>query len=182
MDTNTNPWFALQVKYHHEKMVALALRSKGYNEFLPLFRSRHRTGGRVQYVDLPLFPTYVFCQFDPLKRLPILMTPGVFSIVGTDRSPLPVNEQELSAVRAMVNSTLHYEPSPYLHVGNRAFVEEGPLRGAEGILQRVKNQDRLVISMTILQRSVAVEIDRSCLRLSPANSAQASELSDRQQL
>jgi len=157
-------WFALRVKFRHEKTVSQALRGKGYTEYLPLYRGRHRSGGRFQDVDLPLFPTYVFCRFDPLRRLPILMTPGVFCIVGTSVEPSPVNEEELSTVRHLIASGLHAEPWPFLQVGDPVYVEEGVLRGTHGTLQRLKNEYRLVISVTLLQRSVAVEIDRACVR------------------
>ena len=167
------PWFALQVKFRHEKTVSQALRGKGYTEYLPLCRGRHRSGGRFQDVDLPLFPTYVFCRFDPLRRLPILMTPGVFSIVGTSSEPLPVDEEELGAVRRLIASGLHAEPWPFLQVGDPVYVEEGSLRGTHGILQRFKNKYRLVISITLLQRSVAVEIDRACVRPASFHSAAA---------
>jgi transcription antitermination factor NusG len=158
------PWFALQVKFRHEKTVSQALRGKGYTEYLPLYRGRHHSGGRFQDVDLPLFPTYVFCRFDPLRRLPILTTPGVFSIVGTRSEPLMVDEEELGTVRRLITFGSHAEPWPFLQVGDPVYVEEGPLRGTHGILQRFKNEYRLVISISLLQRSVAIEIDRSCVR------------------
>jgi transcription antitermination factor NusG len=164
---NSQFWFALNVKYRHEKAVAAALRGKGYVEFLPTCRSQHRSGRRLRDVDLPLFPTYVFCQFDPLHRLPILKTAGVFSIVGTGKALHPVDEEELDAIRAMLKSGLFVEACPYLKIGDLAYVEEGPLKGRTGILQREKNQDRLVVSIHLLQRSVAVEIDRRWLRPLP---------------
>ena len=169
----TFPWFALQVKFRHEKIVSHALRGKGYTEYLPLYRRRHHSGGRFQDVDLPLFPTYVFCRFDPLHRLPILSTPGVFSIVGTSREPLAVDEEELGSVQRLLASGLHAEPWPFLEVGDDVYVEEGSLRGTHGILQRIKNEYRLVISITLLQRSVAVEIDRACVRPASFHSASA---------
>lgn len=159
------PWFALQVKFRHEKTVSQILRGKGYAEYLLLYRGRHHSGRCFQDVDLPLFPTYVFCRFDPLRRLPILMTHGVFSIVGTSSGPLPVDEEELDTVRRLIASGLHAEPWPFLQVGDPVYVEEGVLRGTHGTLQRFKKDEyRLVISVTLLQRSVAVEIDRAWVR------------------
>ena len=167
------PWFALQVKFRHEKTVSQVLRGKGYTEYLPLYRGRHHSGRCFQDVDLPLFPTYVFCRFDPLRRLPILMTHGVFSIVGTSSGPLPVDEEELDSVRHLIGSGLHAEPWPFLRVGDPVCVEEGVLRGMHGTLQRFKNEYRLVISVTLLQRSVAVEIDRAYVRPAGFHSAAA---------
>jgi transcription antitermination factor NusG len=153
------PWFALQVKSRHEKAVSLALRSKGYVEFLPLY---HRHSSSRHSRELPLFPNYVFCRFDPYQRLPILMTPGVFSIVGTRKSLLPVDDAELSVIQATVELGLRAEPFPFI-VGDSVLIEAGPLRGTHGIVQRAKNHDRLVVSITLLQRSIAIEMDPSWL-------------------
>jgi transcription antitermination factor NusG len=158
------PWFALQVKYRHEKAVSAALRSKGCIEYLPLIRQPHRSGGRIQYADLPLFPTYVFCQLDLSKRLPVLMTPGVFSIVGLGKIPVPVDAEELQAIRRMIDCHLEFEPTDYSNGGDPVRVTEGPLKGTRGLIERIKNKERLIISVTILRRSVAVEIDRRCLQ------------------
>lgn len=161
-------WFALQVKYRHEKHVSQALRGKGFDEYLPLYRSEHRSGRRIVPVDLPLFPTYVFCSFDPQQKLLVLRTPGVFGVVSSAGRSLPVDLDELTAVRTMAESGLRIEPCTHLELGDRVTVEHGPLRGTTGILQRIKNQDRLVVSIGLLRSSVAVEIDRHIVRRSPA--------------
>jgi transcription antitermination factor NusG len=153
------PWFALQVKSRHEKAVSLSLRSKGYVEFLPLYH--RRCAGCSRDVELPLFPNYVFCRFDPHQRLPILVTPGVFSIVGTKKGPLPIDDLELSTIQAAVESGLHTEPFPFINVGDYVCIEVGPLRGKRGIVQRAKNQDRLIVSIVLLQRSISIEMDSS---------------------
>jgi transcription termination/antitermination protein NusG len=155
------PWFALQVKSRHEKAVTLSLRSKGYVEFLPLYHRCSSTG--LRNVELPLFPSYVFCRFDPYQRLPILVTPGVFSIIGTQKGPLPIEDSEISAIQATVESGLHVEPCPYMNVGDYVCIETGPLCGKSGIVQRVKSKDRLIVSITLLQRSISIEIDSNWL-------------------
>lgn len=156
------PWFALQVKSRHEKAVSLALRSKGYVEFLPLYR-RCYASGRLRDVELPLFPSYVFCRFDPYQRLPILMTPGVFSIVGTRKCPLPVDDAELAAVQRALKLGLRAEPFPFIQVGDQVCIEEGPLRGTYGRVERAKNNLRFVVSITLLQRSISIEVDSNWL-------------------
>jgi transcription antitermination factor NusG len=158
------PWFALQVKSRHEKAVSLSLRSKGYVEFLPLYQ-RRCSPGRSRDVDLPLFPTYVFCRFDPNQRLPILMTPGVFSIIGTTKGPLPIDDAEISAIQTTIECGLRAEPFPFIDVGDYVCIEEGPLRGKRGIVQRVKNRDRFIVSITLLQRSISIEMESSWLSL-----------------
>jgi transcription antitermination factor NusG len=155
-----NPlWFALRIWSQKEKLVAAALHSKGYEQFLPLYRCRRRWSDRVKEFELPLFPGYLFCRFDPNNRLPILVTPGVMLIVGIGKIPVPVDEGELAAIQSIINSGLKTQPWPYLRIGEKVRIERGSLEGVEGILVAVKKPHRLVVSVTILQRSVAVEID-----------------------
>jgi transcription antitermination factor NusG len=154
-----SPWFALRIWSQKEKLVAAALESKGYEHFLPLYRCRRRWSDRVKEFELPLFPGYLFCRFDPNHRLPILVTPGVMLIVGIGKIPVPVDEGELAAIQSIVTSGLKTEPWPYLQIGQKVRIERGSLEGVEGILVAIKKPHRLVVSVTILQRSVAVEID-----------------------
>jgi len=153
------PWYALHVRSQHEKIVASTLRGKGYEEFLPLYRSKHRWSDRMKVVERPLFPGYVFCRFDLHKRLPILVTPGVLLIVGVGKIPLPVIDSEILALQSIINSGFQAEPWPFLQVGQRVRIECGSLEGVEGILLALKKPHRLVVSVSLLQRSVAVEID-----------------------
>jgi transcription antitermination factor NusG len=153
------PWFAVQVRGRHEARVADHLQGKGYEWFLPLYKCRKRWSDRVKVVDCPLFPGYLFCRLDPQNRLPILMTPGVIRLVGQNGWPTPVDEAEISAIQAAVRSGLPNEPWPFLSVGDRIRIESGPLCELEGIVVKHKGRNRLVLSVTLLQRSVAVEID-----------------------
>jgi transcription antitermination factor NusG len=157
-------WFALQVAGRKEKNVAEALAQKGYEVFLPLYKVRRRRSDRVVNLELPLFPGYLFCRFSSQKRLPILITPGVILLIGSGGAPVPVDEAEIAAVRAIVNSGRSVEPWPALAVGQRVRVEGCSLAGLEGTLLEIKNSCRLIISVTLIQRSVAVEIDRNKVR------------------
>jgi transcription antitermination factor NusG len=141
------------------------LRGKGYEEFLPLYRSSRRWSDRVKQLDMPLFPGYMFCRFDPHDRLvPVLTTPGVIGILGAGKVPIPVDEEEIEAVRSIINSGLAAQPWPFLAVGSRIYIEDGPLSGLEGIITNADTVDRLVVSVSLLQRSVAVQIDRDWAR------------------
>ncbi len=155
------PWYALQVRPRFEKMVASTLLSKGYEGFLPLYRNRSRWSDRIKEVDLPLFPGYLFCRFDINKRLPILVTPGVMQVVGVGKSPYPVDNAEIEALQSIVISGLQAEPRSYLNIGEKVRIEIGPLAGVEGILLALKGSSKLVVSVSLLQRSVAVTIDDS---------------------
>jgi transcription antitermination factor NusG len=152
------PWFALQVRSQRESQVAERLEGKGYEFFLPLYSCRKRWSDRIKKVELPLFPGYLFCRFDPNHRLPILKTPALLQIVGFNRIPTPVDDEEISAVRRLIASGAAAELWPYMSVGQRVRIESGPLRGAVGILSGARG-NKLVVSITLLQRSLAVEID-----------------------
>jgi transcription antitermination factor NusG len=156
-------WFALRAAAGREKAVAVQLRSKGYEEFLPVFRSKRQWSDRVKELDLPLFPGYLFCRFDFNHRLPILITPGVKLIVGSGKLPMPVTDAEVEALRRVVASGAAAEPHDYLSVGQRVRIREGSLAGLEGILVEAKNSWRMILSVELLRRSVAVEIDRAVL-------------------
>ena len=164
------PWFAVRVSSKHERMATQVLQHKEYETFLPLYKVRRRWSDRFKIIEAPLFPGYIFCRIDPGNQLPVLTTPGVVQIVSFGKTPAPVEESEIAALRAIVNSSLPAKPWPYLREGQRIRIEYGPLTGVEGILLKFKNQNRLVASVTILQRSVAVELDDDWV--SPAPSKQ----------
>jgi transcription antitermination factor NusG len=161
-------WYAIRVRSRFERTVSAALSGKGYNEYLPLYRARCQWSDRSKDLDLPLFPGYLFCRFDARVRLPILTTPGVISIVGTGKVPVAISDREIESIQTMIRSGLHLQPWPQLVVGSRVVIEEGPLKGLEGVAVDIKKKYRLFISIPLLQRSVSVEIDREWVRpLSP---------------
>lgn len=159
-----SPWFAIRVRSNFEHSVAGSVRNRGYEEYLPLYRIQRGRSGRMRDAELPLFPGYVFSRFDLNRRHHILTVPGVVHIVGAGRTPLPVDYTELAAIRAILASRLPALPWPFLQVGDRIIIDRGPLRGVEGILVAIKGGARLIASITILQRSVAVEIDHAWAR------------------
>ena len=171
---NPFPWYAIRVRSKHERMVTLSLKEKGYPIYLPLYRSRRNWHDRVKELDLPLFPGYTFSRFDAQKRLPILQTVGVVSIVGSSAGPIPVEEPEIESVRRMLNAKLPIHSEPPIRVGQPVRVVSGPLEGLEGVLVESKGRFRLVVSLSLLNRSVHAEVDREWLRPIGALSAQAS--------
>ena len=158
------PWFALQVRTRHELSVANFLRHRGYDPLVPFYQCRKAWSDRIKVFDAPLFPGYLFCRLSIHHRLPVLMAPGVIQIVGTRGRPQPVDEAEISALQAMVASGLPNRPWPYLKTGDRVQIERGPLRGLEGILVEIRGGHRLILSVTLLERSVAVEIDSAFVK------------------
>lgn|ERR1700690_2491047 len=157
-------WFALQVRTRWEGSTAVLLAGKGYQTLLPTYQTKKRWNGRVKQLNAPLFPGYVFCQFDAQNRLPILVTPGVISVVGRGRIPLPVDDSEIAAIQTVISSGFQAEPWPYLEIGQRIRIESESLNGLEGILINFKGNHRIVVSVSLLRRSVALEIDRASVK------------------
>jgi transcription antitermination factor NusG len=174
LESESQSWFALQVRTRWESSTAVLLSGKGYQTLLPTYKTKKRWSGKLRERNAPLFPGYVFCQFDVQKRLPILVTPGVISIVGRGRVPLPVDYGEIAAIQTVISSGFHAEPWPYLELGQRIRIERDVLEGLEGILINFKGNHRIVVSVSLLRRSVALEIDRSCVR--PVGPARAANL------
>lgn len=154
-------WFALRVKPRSEMAVSRAIREKGYQEFLPCYRVRRRWSDRIKSVEVPLFPSYVFCRLNPQRRLALLTIPGALQFAGIGRTPAPIDTEEIVAIQRAVESGLTTEPWPYLTSGQKVRLDRGPLAGLKGICLTDSEPGRLVVSVTLLQRSVAVSVDPS---------------------
>jgi len=161
IDPSREQWYALQLRTRWESSTATLLVGKGYQTFLPTFKTLKRVRGKSCEVDSPLFPGYVFCRFDAHRRLPVLLTPGVISVVARARSPIPVEDSEIQAIQKLVSTGLQPEPWPYLEAGQLVRIDDGALCGVQGILIGFKGARRIVVSVSLLRRSVALEIDRS---------------------
>ena len=161
-------WFALQTRSRWEGTAAGLLRAKGLETLLPTYSTRRKWSDRSKLVESPLFPGYVFCRFDVHNRLPVLITPGVISVVGRGKTPVAIDDLEIVSIQAAIESGVPIEPWPYLEIGERVRIQKDALEGMEGILTSFKGSHRVVISVTLLRRSVALEIDRS--RITPLGS------------
>jgi len=176
-------WYALRIRSKLERTASIALVGKNYETFLPLYRSRREWSDRTKSLDLPLFPGYLFCRFDPNERLlPILTTPGVIAIVGAGHDPVAIPDPEIEAIQAIIRSGLCAQPWPSLAVGSKVLIEKGPLAGLEGVTLDVNKRHRLIVSIPMLQRSIAVEIERQWVRpvgaaVSPGRDSLGAELS-----
>jgi transcription antitermination factor NusG len=157
---NVDQWFAVYTRSHHEKSVAEQLRGRGIEHFLPVYASARRWKDRVKMLEMPLFTGYLFVRIFPSQFLSILQVHGVSRLVGSPK-PLPLEEKEIQQLRTWLSLSLSVEPNPYLRVGQLVRVRRGPLTDVEGILIRKKNGLRLVVSIDLIQRSVALEIDAS---------------------
>ena len=152
-------WYALYTNPRHEKVVAWQLKERCVENFLPLYRTWHRWKDRRKQVDLALFPGYVFVRIEEQNKLEVLKTPGAVNLVSFNGKLAALPEAEISALRNALDNEVCAEPCPYLRAGRKVRVVRGPMAGAEGILTRKKDKYRVVISVEVLMRSVALEID-----------------------
>jgi transcription antitermination factor NusG len=153
------PWYGIRTRSNQEKIAAAVLTDRGYEPFLPVYRVRRCWSDRVVTTERPLFPGYVFCRFDYNRRLPIVSNNSVVSVVGFGSQPTPIPDEEINAVRTIVESGIASEPAPFLREGQRIRVMRGPLKSVQGSLVRKKSMWSLVVAIEILQRCVSVEID-----------------------
>jgi transcription antitermination factor NusG len=167
-------WVAVYTVARHEKAAARQFEDRSIETFLPLYRSVHRWKDRKKEVELALFPSYVFVRISTTHKLQVLQVPGVVHIVSFNGELAALPEQEIEALRNGLDNQLCAEPCPYLRVGKRVRVIRGPMVGAEGILSRKKDKYRVVISVDVLMRSVAVEVDIADLELIHSSRSQAS--------
>jgi transcription antitermination factor NusG len=152
-------WWAVYTRHQHEKAVATSFSSNGLDVFLPLYSAVRQWKDRKKQLSLPLFPCYVFLRSDLERRVGILSTPGVHSIVMMSGQPAVIPEVDIEAIRRAVDSPQKVEPHPFLRRGDWVRIKSGPLANIEGILVRRKGSYRLILSAEVLQKSIAVEID-----------------------
>jgi transcription antitermination factor NusG len=164
MSNTSYSWYALRVKARYEQTIASVLEEKGYATLSPTYSTKRVWSDRVKTVQVPLFAGYLFCAFEAHSRLPIVTTPGVLHILGTEAGPTAVDTAEIAAVTALVRSGLKAQPCPYLMPGQRVYLDAGPLAGVEGVVITQNNRQQLVISITLLQRAVAAEVDPRWVR------------------
>lgn len=152
-------WYALYTCARHEKRVAAELDARTVEHFLPLYSSVRRWKDRRVTLDLPLFPGYVFVRLALRDRLRVVQSPSVVRLVGFNGLPTTLPDTEMEIMRSGLSERLRAEPHPFLTAGRRVRIVRGPLESMEGIIVRRKNRVRFVISLELIQRSVAVEVE-----------------------
>lgn len=163
-NSGSQSWFAVEIRHNRERSVADLLQAKGLEAFLPTYEEPRQWSDRVKLTELPLFPGYLFCRLSGERRMPILTTPGVRGIVGFGSTPVPVPESEIESVRSFIKSKLKVQPWPFLEIGQTVKIQKGPLAGVEGILQEFRGNYRVVVSISLLQRSIAAEMDGTWIK------------------
>ena len=157
----TESWYALQTRVHRERVVEQRLHERGLVTFLPTVTEIRRWSDRKKKVEFPLFASYLFVRLSPRKvdHLRVLCVEGVFQFVGTRGQATPIPEQQIDAVRALINGGVKWSAHPFLKIGQRVRVRSGALAGIEGVLASRTGESTLVISVDAIQRSMAVRID-----------------------
>lgn len=154
-------WYAAYTSANHEKRVAEQLGARGVSYFLPLYASLRQWKDRRVTLQLPLFPGYVFVRMALRDRLPVQQIPGVARLVGFNGLPMALPDKEIEMVRTSLETGVHAEPHPFLTVGKRVRVINGPMAGLQGVLKRKRGLARLVLSVELIQRAMSVEIDEA---------------------
>jgi transcription antitermination factor NusG len=157
-------WFALYTCANHEKCVAAELHARAIEHFLPLYTSVRRWKDRRVSLELPLFPGYVFVRLALRDRLRVMQIPSVVRLVGFNGLPTTLPDEEMEILRSGLSERLRAEPHPFLTVGRQVRITAGPFAGLAGVLKRKKSGLRVVISLDLIHRSVAVDVDASDLQ------------------
>ena len=158
------PWFAVWTRSRAEKAVHQQLERKGLEVFLPTITRWSRWKDRKKQIDWPLFPGYCFARFDERESLKVLSCAGVATIVSFDGKLAPIPDEELDGIRRLITSGLQYDPCPLIKEGDLVEVIHGPLRGVKGRLVRKGAHARLVLSVDMISRAVAVTVDAADIR------------------
>lgn len=163
-ESSPQPWLGIRVRSNFERVAALHLGGRGFEAYCPTYTAEVQYSDRRKLVEKVLFPGYVFCRLDLSERLQVMTSPGFVSFLSFGHTIPPIPDVEIEQVRKLVESGQAVLPWPNLHEGQRVIIEAGPLEGVEGTLLHIKGKYRLVVSITLLQRSVSAEIDRRWVR------------------
>ncbi len=174
-DLQDGEWIAVQVRCGFEHTASEGLEQRGYEQCLPLYKVRRSRGSQIETVQRPLFPGYVFCRYIRVPRHRIVTTPAVIRLVGAGNMLISIPDVEIDAIRRVVDSGLHSEPWKFLQLGQAVIVNRGALCGVRGTLVSVRREVRLLVSIALLGRSVAVEVDADTV--SPISSYNTSQYS-----
>jgi len=156
---NRLSWFAVQTLSRHEKRVRAQLAERSVEHFLPTTRRINQWSDRKKEVEVPLFTGYCFARLSGADRLPVLRSQGVVRFVGCAGRPEPIPDEEIESLRKLLNTSSEFVGYPYLKEGMFVEVMRGPLQGVKGRLIREARSARLVLSITLIQRAIAIEIN-----------------------
>ncbi|MBW4028295.1 MAG: UpxY family transcription antiterminator [Acidobacteria bacterium] len=152
-------WYVVYTCARHEKVIARHFEERGLAYFLPLYQETHRWNKREARVSLPLFPGYIFVQTAIQDRYRPLQVPGVLHYVGSGSTPTPIPEDEIDTLRQVLIRGKDVVPHPYLSAGCSVRISSGPMAGLSGIIERTKSGSRFIVTVEMIKRSIAIELD-----------------------
>jgi transcription antitermination factor NusG len=160
LNEDSTDWYAFRVRPRHEKLVSASLRGKGYEEFLPLVKSKRKWADRSPIIEMPLFPGYIFCDTTRSEIGRIRCTQGIVDVIRAGSSPAAANRLEIEGLRKATEANLQLESLPYIDPSTtkRLRIVSGPLSGLDGMLVQIRGKERLILSVELLCRSVLVEV------------------------
>jgi transcription antitermination factor NusG len=159
MQEDTPSWFALTVHPKHEHIVERELRNHGFEAYVPVHRARRRWSDRVKVLNMALFPGYVFCRFARPDKLRVLISPSVRGVVSNGREPVPIDDAEITSIRALIASGRSINLCPYLRIGQQVRISHGPFASVRGVIVRAEDNWRVIVSVNALGCSLSVEVD-----------------------
>jgi transcription antitermination factor NusG len=176
--SNDLRWYAVYTYPRHEKAVTEQLESKSIETFLPTFLSESHWKDRRVRIPTPVFPGYVFSRINLSERSKVLSARGVIRLLSFNGTPAPIDDLEIEALKLCMERCVTLEPYPFVEVGDRVRVRSGVLEGLEGLVSRCKNERRLIVPITLIHQSVAIEIDVQLLELLDAKTVSQHRLSN----
>ena len=160
---NRKKWFAFYTKSRHEKSVSNTLNSNGFEVYLPLLRERKKWSDRKKWVEYPLFKSYIFIKIEPKDSIFALKTPGIVRMIKFGNNPSPIPNQIILSLKLMIEGGYNPQPTDYFLKGDSVIIKAGPLKGLEGEIIRVHNEDRFIMHVHTIQHSISIKVDRAYL-------------------
>jgi transcription antitermination factor NusG len=171
---DSREWYAVYTQPRHEQAVNRHLAAREVETYLPTILSVNRWKDRRVQIETPVFPGYIFTRISAAERRQVVAAPGVVRVLSFNGAPAAIADTEIEAVKLCLARGVAPQTHPYLAVGERVRVRSGALEGLQGLVTRRKNECRLIVSVTLIHRSVAIEIDEDALESLEANATPAS--------
>lgn len=161
---NTEHWVAVYTKARHEKVVLEQLTKKNITAYLPLIRVKRRWSDRTKWVDVPLFNSYVFARIELKNQIYVLQTTGVHHLVRFDQDIATIPEEQIAAIRMMLEGGYHPESTDYFTIGDEAEIIAGPMRGVKGIVSQISGEEKFILKIDAIKHAISVHVERGFLK------------------
>jgi len=157
-------WIAVYTKSRHEKVVIRELEKKNIEAYCPILKERRQWSDRKRWVEFPLFRSYVFIKIELKNSLYILQTMGVHHIIKFQGNISTIPDGIIQNIKSMIDGGFTVEQVEYFVKGDEVKVVDGPLKGMEGIVVKIKNENKLVLKVAAIHQAIAVQIHPGYLK------------------